>query len=1514
MKIIRNLISCGTLSAALATQTLFASTAPYPAEILAQEARLTNNVSSTYDGFGQSVDISGDRVAVAGDGVTLFNRQADGSWLRDLTLHAGYLSEFAGQVALDGDTLAASGYDYGELTYGPRILVFKRSPDPGLNAWNTSDNSTGAGAYYRYNYPLTANQQTLAEAEGWTLTFRARVNDYGSTPSCFVDITDANEQRFLVFLGVDFQGDLYLVQPNNLGTVTLTSDGLGWSKYHTHEIVYDPANGTADYYFDGQKVNTAPWPKIAGTGLDGVRFGNGSSSGMGSMNVNKIEVTTQQSNQVLALYDAGTTADTNVDLDPEHQGWTRVPDATDSNVSAGPVVADVTTLWPVQTMITPTADVSSLALEGDTLVVGMATAYIGGANRGAAAVYVRNGESWPLQQQLEPSVIAPGDSYGQDVGISGDSVIVGAPRTSSVGRAFVFVRNGTSWTEQKLLTADDGANQDAFGFGVAIDGDRAVVGAKWDDHGTGALLYAGSVYVFERSGSTWTQAAKVFPDSFGSGEQDFGSSVALAGNTLVVGGYYGGTHWVFTTTGSGWKEAQSKVYPDTVDPALHDVAIDGQRFVVGVAGTESESGAAYVFGLDYSNAAGVAEYARKILYFGDAGNATIPFDPNQTAFRYKALLYGDENGDIRPQVEKMAELYGQPERDLAAAAESELLKGLSFHPDDPALGNLLLDINYDRTVADTIVAQDLEERAEKTRIGPPLVAPPPTGGFLIDQEIPLRRQYLAANREATKHYFDLLRMPLDVQTAGSTTTDNDFGHHLFQTLVPGRALMAATYTNSSGAEVPVTANATLFNGYKDLVLLFEQLRDYGQEAETLARLLIDRNGSGDRDEAVALVSDSQRSLLLEGSLLKGMFNTLPPENDPSGIVQAINGWSDAVNGLATVQQLLASADNPLGFADDFMMYVQKFTGTTEYFDSYDALRERLDPTIGSNPLRTAEDALQQAVTSYADYRGFQDQLASQFDNSSITYRDRLRDIVGVYPDDPNYTDDPTANPGSELDQQYNSIELAKLQIQRNQQEITNLYQQIEIEINKATSISNVMVNFGNKQAHLTKVIGHWKAAQASANAVAQSLSVEKLTTGLFIGFLANAAVQGTAEEVIAHKEAKKEELAALEQATITGLETDATVKTLTLSLATLAVDSDTATLTLHQEVNRLVALYREKKQLEQKIAAQNANIAARYFADPVHRLVEQSDMVNANLTFEEAQKWLYFMARALEYKWNTPFKNFNYAGRSWSASSVFKLRNADELVAFYQAMDNYESQIQLPKDDYFDWFSVRDDFMGYKLTNSVGQAIYYADPITGASVDGLTAFRDRLRQLQDAQGNIVLNFSTVTEIPGGTFFRGPRFNAQGQVLSKGLFLDKIRWLKISLPGSHSLNRSQLTGELKYGGTSFIRNFDVGTYNPQRADQLQNEFTSYSTRYWFYHAPSTTWRFNEALSSPVTMQLSSDPRVPPSVQELDVFKERSVATTGWQLTIPTKDAGQTVMNINELNDVELYFYHYAVTRQ
>ena len=191
-----------------------------------------------------------------------------------------------------------------------------------------------------------------------------------------------------------------------------------------------------------------------------------------------------------------------------------------------------------------------------------------------------------------------------------------------------------------------------------------------------------------------------------------------------------------------------------------------------------------------------------------------------------------------------------------------------------------------------------------------------------------------------------------------------------------------------------------------------------------------------------------------------------------------------------------------------------------------------------------------------------------------------------------------------------------------------------------------------------------------------------------------------------------------------------------------------------------------------------------------------------------------------------------------------------------------------------------------------------------------------MRPLINAE-EIVIEFSTLRQIPGGFFFLGPTFDLDGQVRSEGRFLDKIDYLQIRLPGSHSLGRSQLAGNLTYGGVSFIRNFDVGRFAPNRPDRLVDEMTPYSTRYWFFDPTpnQTRWRFTESMSiNGVEMELTPDPRVPPSVTRIEEFKERSVAATGWILTIPTISQGVRVLKIDELNDIEIYFHHYSADRK
>ena len=130
---------------------------------------------------------------------------------------------------------------------------------------------------------------------------------------------------------------------------------------------------------------------------------------------------------------------------------------------------------------------SAVAIDGDTIVVGVPGDTLGPVEfQGTAYVFVRNGEQWNERARLFPSDGAADDSFGYSVAISGDYIVVGAPRNNigavnNQGAAYVYFNNGGSWFEQQRLLANDGAAIDSFGTAVAISGEHVAVGAPFAD-------------------------------------------------------------------------------------------------------------------------------------------------------------------------------------------------------------------------------------------------------------------------------------------------------------------------------------------------------------------------------------------------------------------------------------------------------------------------------------------------------------------------------------------------------------------------------------------------------------------------------------------------------------------------------------------------------------------------------------------------------------------------------------------------------------------------------------------------------------------------------------------------------------------------------------------------------------------------------------------------------------------------------------------------------------------------
>jgi hypothetical protein len=249
----------------------------------------------------------------------------------------------------------------------------------------------------------------------------------------------------------------------------------------------------------------------------------------------------------------------------------------------------------------------SVAVSGDTAIVGAFGDDAPAGDSGAAYVFTRAAGVWTLQAKLTASDGAAGDSFGYAVALDGDTAVVGAfsddaPAGNS-GSAYIFTRSGAVWTEQAKLTAADGTGGDMFGYAVALSGDTAVIGAFADDAPAGD---SGSAYVFTRTAGVWIQQTKLTA-SDGTGANFFGFSVGASGDTAVIGahgndalGGDAGAAYVFTRTAGVWTQQQKLTAADAAPVDLFgvSVAVNGDTALVGAALDDdmgADSGSAYVF-------------------------------------------------------------------------------------------------------------------------------------------------------------------------------------------------------------------------------------------------------------------------------------------------------------------------------------------------------------------------------------------------------------------------------------------------------------------------------------------------------------------------------------------------------------------------------------------------------------------------------------------------------------------------------------------------------------------------------------------------------------------------------------------------------------------------------------------------------------------------------------------------------------------------------------------------------
>ncbi|HEX8249603.1 MAG TPA: FG-GAP-like repeat-containing protein [Pyrinomonadaceae bacterium] len=382
--------------------------------------------------------------------------------------------------------------------------------------------------------------------------------------------------------------------------------------------LYAPDGAPANFF--GYSVALSGETAIVGVPLDSLESINPASVSEGSAYIFTRSGTAWTLQQKLTASDAANRDyfGANVSIDGDTAVVGALFDDVGASVNQGSayVFTRSGTVWTQQAKLTATQGAAgdrfgvSVEISGETVVVGTKR------DQGAAYVFTRSGATWTQQQQLTPSNGAAGDEFGGSVAINGETILVSATGrpvsgADNQGAVYVFTRAGGVWSEQQILTAVDGAAGDRFGSDVAIKDGAAIVGAYFDD--IGGNVDQGSAYIFTRSGSVWTEQAKLLAADGVAGDH-FGSSVALGGNTAVVGApdndfpgvlsdihVDAGSAYVFTGSGTMWTQ-QSQLSQDNVGGSFGDgarfgasVSISGETVLVGIPGADNEDGFAGVY-------------------------------------------------------------------------------------------------------------------------------------------------------------------------------------------------------------------------------------------------------------------------------------------------------------------------------------------------------------------------------------------------------------------------------------------------------------------------------------------------------------------------------------------------------------------------------------------------------------------------------------------------------------------------------------------------------------------------------------------------------------------------------------------------------------------------------------------------------------------------------------------------------------------------------------------------------
>lgn len=717
-----------------------------------------------------------------------------------------------------------------------------------------------------------------------------------------------------------------------------------------------------------------------------------------------------------------------------------------------------------------------------------------------------------------------------------------------------------------------------------------------------------------------------------------------------------------------------------------------------------------------------------------------------------------------------------------------------------------------------------------------------------------------------------------------------------------------------------------------------------------------RRAPGDFAKARNIITSLQKDTATDFALLRGMYAGVAfPVGDASGVNAAIGAVERAFGDSVNVRTFLQGRGNILGLDENFRVFLQDGSGTA---DTYDLLRPLVyNPGNPASPVQAAINEQALARVAYENFRASVDLVVRELGDLEEGYKKRFEEITGYKPAEVDQFDG--SHPKPNIPCELRTLDRNLVSLGNRQKTLGDISKRFiediagsQSAIGKAEGIGLAIRSAQQKYLSGTSKawedIQNWGAGAAGAQAVADAAiaaaASENITAGIVTGLAgaANAAVQTVAAKKISEREQQIDQAAIGFESEMAQAELPLTIQQSKLELGAVIREQYASLLEMEDNNNAIAQtiadrtrLLREVESIRESFEDNQASVRSRFYADPIHLVRSDNAIRKADAAFANAQRWMFYLLRALEYKWNNNFVG-TYAGRNYDSGSIFKLRNAEELKDLFIALENFNSTGRLgfsQNTDQFTVISLRNLLApnpSVLSPNNPAEAGVRVDTASGQVVTQTELFRRKLKTLVDGSRNLVIpvNTTRLGSLEYPSFFVGPLYATNGDITRKGRWHDVVRFVKVNIVyPSHGNSPPQLvSGQIRYSGLSMFRTrVAPGGLPDQRLNNtpdsqgrdipgelITTPFRSYVQLNLNVPVFEIRDYKDETLSfarSGINYQ-SLSPQQQAAVQAFNAFAEYSVAATGWELTLYDNPS----INLDLIDDIEFVVAHRSAARE